>query len=80
MKEYIIKFILGWLAGITADQWKQAVRYVQIANESLQGKTSAEKRAWVEEKIKTYIGSIYPAAMNLLIELAVSWVKKQASK
>lgn len=77
MKEFFIKTILSWLAGLTADQWKFAVnKVVTIASDkNLPGK---EKAAWFNQAFQSFAGSdIASWAINLIRELAVAFARRK---
>jgi hypothetical protein len=75
MPTTIIKLVLKWLAGITADQWDDAVGHViDIAKYNLAGHEKATAFADVMTKVYKAI----PAwAMNLLREAAVAFARKK---
>ncbi len=77
MIQLLIKQILRWLQGITAIQWAEALSLVLAASIELQGKTGAEKRAWVINTLATRFPKLNDSALNVLVELAVSFSKKK---
>lgn len=77
MKEFFIKTILSWLAGLTADQWKFAVnKVVMIASDkNLPGK---EKALWFNKAFQVFAGSDTASwAVNLIRELAVAFARRK---
>lgn len=75
MTEFIIRRILSLIAGITADQWRAAVSWVQIAAENATLKTGAERKASVERSFRAAWPLIQAFALNWLIETALAWVR-----
>lgn len=78
MLNLLIKRILAWLAGITAEQWEYALSCIAHANDVLADKTGAEKKVWVLSMFRRHFPDIQGATLNLLIEMAVSYLKKAA--
>lgn len=78
MLEFLIKKVLSWLAGINAQTWEQAVRWVIDAETDLESlKTGAERKEWVATKIRAILPQIKNLALNILIELAVGFASKK---
>lgn len=69
----LISFILKWLAGVSASQWKAALDYVLIAASKLS--EGDHKRAWVIDKLQNV--GVTGWIANLLTEVAVAYSKKQ---
>lgn len=78
MLNLLIKRILAWLAGITAEQWEYALSCIAHANDVLADKTGVEKKLWVLSMFRRHFPDIKESTMNLLIEMAVSFAKKAA--
>jgi len=75
MPTTIIKLVLKWLAGITADQWDDAVGHViDIAKYNLAG--SEKSKAFADVMGKMY-AAIPSWALNLLREAAVAFARKK---
>jgi hypothetical protein len=78
MIKILIQKILGWLAGITAEQWQAALSFVMAAHRDTRGRTGEEKRDWVLARLRLAYPDLGGSALNMLLELAVGWVKKYA--
>ena len=76
MKEFLIKHLLGWLAGITARQWATAVMWVAAAAKDARYKSGSERKAAVSAFIQGLWPDIQGWALNLLIETAVAFQRK----
>ena len=73
----LIAKVLAWLHGITRDQWLTALGFVHEAEVEFTGNdTGAQKKAWVVGKLQSLWTDLKPLAINLLVELAVSFIKK----
>ena len=70
MLNLLIKRILAWLAGITAEQWEYALSSVEAANAVLSSPNGAQKKAFVISEIRKHFPEIKEAALNLLNEVA----------
>lgn len=76
MPTTIIKLVLKWLAGITADQWDDAVGHViDISKCNLLA--GHEKAAAFADVMGKIYHAIPPWAMNLLREAAVAFARKK---
>jgi hypothetical protein len=78
MKEWIIKQLLGWLAGITARQWATALQWVSIAAKDAMLKTGSNRKEAVTKMIKSLWPEMRGFAINLLIETAVAYQRRQS--
>jgi hypothetical protein len=76
MKEFLIKHVLGWLAGITAKQWSTAVYWVGMAARDVVLQTGANRKAAVEKMVKNLWPELQGWTLNLLIETAVAFQRK----
>lgn len=76
MKEFLIKTILSWLAGITAEQWKAAVARV-IAIAQIATSDSANKQARFAIFMRDFSRDTPDWAVNLLRETAVAYARKK---
>lgn len=74
MKTWIIRTALKILAGITDEQWAQALRFVKDLAQF--DYPSEKKRALAIEGLKGLYPKARDFALNLLIEAAVAWFKK----
>lgn len=72
MKLTLLKYLLKWLAGISADQWKIAIQAVLVAAKDFND--SSSKRDWVLKTLRN--ANVTGWAANLLTEVAVSYAKK----
>lgn len=77
IKEWAIKTLLHWLAGVTVAQWEAALEAVVIAGKRLKELTGAERKQYVIDTLKLAWPDMGSRALNLLIELAVGWVTKK---
>jgi hypothetical protein len=73
----LIQHVLTWLHGITSEQWQKAVELARKAAVDLvNGGTGAEKRASVLADLQAEWPDLKGSAINVLIELASSFIKK----
>ena len=72
-KNLIVK-IISWLTGQSID-FDVIVNYVKEAEDTL--KTGRDKASWVAEQIVKILPTVATWIINLLIELAVAYCKKQ---
>jgi hypothetical protein len=72
MKLAIIKYLLKYLAGISATQWTVAIQAVLAAAKSF--KDSSAKSNWVTDLLRNE--GVQGWAANLLREVAVAYAKK----
>lgn len=72
----LIKRLLAWLAGITADQWRDALQFVTDATHAFQA--SEDKKAFVVRRLKAAYPTLSNSVLNLLIETAVSFARRNA--
>lgn len=72
MKITLIKYLLRWLAGISATQWTVAIQAVIAAAKAFQ--ESSSKKEWVTGLLKNE--GVQGWASNLLTEVAVAYAKK----
>lgn len=75
MWEFLIKKLLGWLAGISPEQWISALSWVRHAAAEL---PKEDRFKFVQAKLMNDWPAIKQSALNLLIEAAVSFTKKQS--
>lgn len=75
MKETLVKLVLKLLAGISGDQWRQALTYVSNAAET--ALSSVEKKNWVTENIAKLYPKLSGWAVNFLVESAVAVFKNK---
>lgn len=75
MTQTLVKLVLKLLAGISADQWRQALQYVANAAETAM--SGPEKRSWVVESLKAQWPKLSNWATNLLVEMAVGFFKSK---
>lgn len=68
----LFQYILRWLGGISADQWRAAVQLVITAAKSQMA--SNEKLRWVAERLDGV--GVTGSAANWLAETAYQWAKK----
>jgi hypothetical protein len=76
MKEFLIKHLLGWLAGITAKQWSTALHWVGMAAKDVMLKDGANRKDAVTKMLKSFWPELQDWALNLLIETAVAFQRK----
>lgn len=76
MKEFLIKHILAWLAGITAKQWTSALHWVGMAAKDVILQTGANRKEAVTKMLKSLWPDLQGWAVNLLIETAVAFQRK----
>lgn len=77
MKEWMIKTLLSWLAGITAGQWEAALEAVIVAGKRLRELPGTERKQYVIDTLRLSWPDMGSRALNLLIELAVGFVTKK---
>ena len=77
MKEWMIKTLLSWLAGITAGQWDAALEAVIVAGKRLRELPGSERKQYVIDTLRLSWPDMGSRALNLLIELAVGFVTKK---
>lgn len=75
MKETLIKLLLKLLAGISKEQWAQAVQYVTDAAKTAMD--SVEKRNWVIDSLKARWPQLSNWATNWLVETSVAYFKNR---
>lgn len=75
MKETLLKLVLKLLAGISGDQWRQAITYVSNAAET--ALSSTEKKGWVTENLAKLYPKLSGWAVNFLVESAVAFFKNK---
>ena len=76
MKQFLIKQILAWLAGITAKQWATALHWVGMAAKDVMLKNGANRKEAVTKMLKSLWPDLQGWAVNLLIETAVAFQRK----
>lgn len=76
MKEFLIKTILSWLAGITAEQWKSAVSRV-VAIAQIPQADKQEKQVRFSVSMEKLWGEMKPWIINLLREMAVAYARRK---
>jgi len=76
MKQFLIKQILAWLAGITAKQWSTALHWVSMAAKDVMLKSGANRKEAVTKMLKSLWPDLQGWAVNLLIETAVAFQRK----
>jgi hypothetical protein len=76
MKEFLIKHLLGWLAGITAKQWSAALHWVGMAARDVMLQSGANRKEAVTKMLKSLWPELQGWALNLLIETAVAFQRK----
>lgn len=76
MKEFLIKTVLSWLAGITADQWKSAVQRV-IAIAQIPEADRTMKQARFAMFMQEVARDMPVWVVNLLRETAVAFARKK---
>ena len=77
MKEWMIKHLLLWLAGLTAGQWDAALEAVRVAAIRLKDLTGDERKRYVIDTLKLSWPNLRNGVLNLLIELAYSFASKK---
>ncbi len=78
MKQFLIKQILAWLAGITAKQWSTALHWVSMAAKDVMLKSGANRKEAVTKMLKSLWPDLQGWAVNLLIETAVAFQRKNS--
>lgn len=73
MFDFVLKRVLAWLAGISPEQWISALSWVRHAATEL---PKEDRRKFVEAKMLSLWPGLKHSVLNLLIEAAVSYVKK----
>jgi len=76
MKEFLIKHLLAWLAGITAKQWSAALHWVGMAARDVMLQSGANRKEAVTKMLKSLWPDLQGWAVNLLIETAVAFQRK----
>ena len=76
MKEFLIKHLLAWLAGITAKQWQIALVWVGMAAKDVMLQSGSNRKEAVTKMLKSLWPDIQGWALNLLIETAVAFQRK----
>jgi hypothetical protein len=76
MKEFLIKRLLAWLAGITAEQWSAALHWVGMAARDVVLKDGANRKDAVIKMLKSLWPELQGWVLNLLIETAVAFQRK----
>lgn len=76
MIETLILYVLRLLGGVTKEQWKHTLDSVVLVDSSFA--TSAEKRAEVEQRLRSAGYALRKHVLNLLIETAVAWLKHKS--
>jgi hypothetical protein len=76
VKEFLIKHLLGWLAGITAKQWSAALHWVGMAARDVMLQSGANRKEAVTKMLKSLWPELQGWALNLLIETAVAFQRK----
>ena len=76
MKEFLIKHLLAWLAGITAKQWSTALHWVGMAARDVMLQSGSNRKEAVTKMLKSLWPDIQGWALNLLIETAVAFQRK----
>lgn len=76
MKEFLIKHLLAWLAGITAKQWSTALHWVGMAAGDVMLQSGSNRKEAVTKMLKSLWPDIQGWALNLLIETAVAFQRK----
>lgn len=76
MKEFLIKHLLAWLAGITAKQWTTALHWVGMAAKDVMLQSGANRKEAVAKMLKNLWPELQEWAINLLIETAVAFQRK----
>lgn len=76
--EFIIKFLLNKLLGVSTDQWQQAVTWVKEAESKfpLQG-SGAQKKAYVLAKLNELLGDAKSHVIDWLFGAAVAFAKSK---
>lgn len=79
--------VLSWLAGLTSNDFKAAVSYVEYAQGAFsvpenatqeeRDANRAAKRKYVIDKLKEVLPRLAEFALSLLVENAVAYFKKQ---
>ena len=72
--QFLIHRLIAWVAKLTPENFKTAVGFVASAEE--QFATSKNKRDYVMGLLKTAFPAVAGWALNLLLELAVSYFKR----
>ena len=80
MIEWMIKKVLAALAGITAQQWTLALGWVQKAAGDAMLQNGANRKEAVTRMIRSQWPEMRASVINLLIEVAVAWVRRKTSK
>ena len=78
MKEFLIKHLLGWLAGITAKQWTTALHWVGMAAKDVVLRGGIDKKEAVTKMLKSLWPELQGWALNLLIETAVAFQRRSS--
>lgn len=83
---WLINRVVAWVAGLSADDFKQIADWVVTANTQFSAPPNASqeqkdiasdtKRNWVSKLIKSEWPKVANWAINLLRELAVAFIKK----
>lgn len=71
----ILLWLLNMFRGITVDQWDQTLRFVLEAVREF--KSSADKKAWVEQQMKAAWPSLSAGGIELLRALVVAYAQKK---
>ena len=80
MTEWFIKKVLAALAGITSRQWATVVLWVSNAARDAMLQSGANRKEAVVRLIRAQWPELRDHVVNLLIEVAVAWVRRKTSK
>jgi hypothetical protein len=76
MYQLIIKRVLAWLHGITAEQWMSAINWVRQIQLTAPNATNDVKHKTVFELLKQRWPELSRSAVDVLIKIAVSYMNK----
>jgi hypothetical protein len=77
MIQTLIKFVLSKLVNVTGQQWELALHWVQEAARDKRFSTGAERKAEVIRILKKAWPAISTLALNVLIEVAVAFIRRK---
>jgi len=76
MKEFIIKRVLAWLAGVTAKQWAAALLWVLNTARQYRDDSGATKRERVVSVLKKQFPEMDGGDILTLVQNAWAWLNK----
>lgn len=76
--EFLIKQVLTWLGSIKSEQWEKAKELVVEAAKEFAHLPGDKRREWVVTKLKEAWADLSPFLVNLLVDGAFGFLRKQS--